>query len=58
MKKNNKLKNDIFTDRMAQESFIFTPSVTKDSRYNHNKIYPLIKPNVKLTTKKQSLGMR
>ena len=52
------MKPKMFTDQMAQEAFIFSPSENKDRRYNHSKIYSLIKPNVKLTTKKQSLGIR
>jgi hypothetical protein len=52
------MKPKMFTDQMARESFVFSPSENRDARYNHNKVYSLIKPNVKLTTKKQSLGMR
>lgn len=52
------MKPKMFTNQMAKEIFIFSPSENKDKRCNHNKVYPLIKPNVRRTTKKQSLGMR
>jgi len=51
------MKKAMFTDKMARESFIFSPPEKKDKRCSNNKIYSTPKINVKSVAKKQSLGL-
>lgn len=51
-------KQQLFTEEMGKNVFIFQPTTERDARFNANKIYPLRRQDVKKTIRKQRLAIK